>query len=205
LDTVSGETEAYGTDIVAGPVDGNRFTIGRNGFYYEIEFASGFEGDFNTITVDGGALTFALSEDTGRRSTLAIPSLLAAQLGGVSGKLAQLATGSSLSLATLNAAGKNSSDAIRVLDEALADLTRADGSVDGFYNAAVTSASNVLSDLQDDLESAIDDINLVDDNEEAMRAAYFQDLAANAVAGLSILRQQRYGIVRLIQQMAGLI
>ena len=66
------------------------------------------------------------------------------------------------------------------------------------------SASGLPSDLEDDLETSIDAINLVNDTEEMARVAYFQDLAANAVAGLSILSLQRSSIVTLIQQIAGL-
>ena len=187
-----------------GPTNGSRFTINEGGFRYEIEFEAGFTGTFDPFTVSGEALTFALSDDINHRATLAIPGVGAAQLGGLSGTLAQLASGGTLSLASLNAAGKNSSEAIQVVDEALAELTRIEGSVDGFFNAAITSSSGLLSDLEDDLEVAIDEINLVDATQEATQQAYYQDLAANAVAGLSILREQRSSIVNMIQAIAGL-
>ena len=45
---------------------------------------------------------------------------------------------------------------------------------------------------------------LVNDTEESVKVAYFQDLAANAVAGLSILSYQRSSIVAMIQKIAGL-
>ncbi|MEE8452527.1 MAG: hypothetical protein V3R99_11455 [Thermoguttaceae bacterium] len=188
----------------SGAVDGSRFTVNQGGFRYEIAFFDGYTGTFDNVTVGGEALTFALTEDVSRRSTLAIQGALPGQLGGSAGRLSQLVGGGSLSLATLNGVGKNSSDAIRVVDQALADLTRIEGSVDGFYNAAISSASGLLSDLEDDLETSIDAINLVNNTEESVRLAYFQDLAANAVAGLSILSYQRSSIVLLIQKIAGL-
>ena len=157
-------------------------------------------GNFDPITVDGDALTFALSTEVFRRSTLAIPGMQAANLGGLSGSLSELAEGG-----TLSGLDEKTSQAIRVVDEALGKLTRIEGAVDGFYNAAITSASGLLSDVEDDLEDAIDDVNLVDDTEEAARLAYYQDLAANSVAGLAILRQQRSGIVNMLQQIAGLL
>jgi hypothetical protein len=61
-----------------------------------------------------------------------------------------------------------------------------------------------LAELEEDLEEAIDDLNLVNDTEESARVAYYQNLAANSVAGLAILQQQRASIVGLIQQIAGL-
>ncbi|HYW78467.1 MAG TPA: flagellin hook IN motif-containing protein, partial [Thermoguttaceae bacterium] len=188
----------------SGSVDGSRFTVNQGGFRYQIAFFDGFTGTFGDVTVGGEALTFALSEDVGRRSTLAIQGVLTGQLGGSAGRLSQLVDGGSLSLATLNGAGKNSSDALRVVDQALADLTRIEGSVDGFYNAAISSASGLLTDLEEDLGTSIDAINLTNDTEESVKVAYFQDLAANAVAGLSILSYQRSSIVAMIQQIAGL-
>ena len=40
---------------------------------------------------------------------------------------------------------------------------------------------------------------------ESARLALNQDLAANSIAGLAILRQQRSGIVNVLQQIAGLL
>lgn len=179
--------------------DGNQVTVNENGVHYSIELQTDFTGNLDRITVSGDALTFALSSDLNHTSTLAIPGLQAERLGGLSGRLDQLASGG-----TLAGLGENTSQAIRVVDEALAELTVLEGAVDGFYNAAISSASGLLSDLEDDLVDAIDDVNLVDDDEETERMAYCLDLASNAVAGLTILRQQRSSIVGMIQKIAGL-
>jgi len=179
--------------------DGNRFTYNRNGLHLEIEFVAGFTGSFDDITVSGEALTFALWPDAARKSTLALPSLLPSQLGGLSGRLDQLASGGSLVIGTAT------SQAIRVVDEALAQVEKAEGLADGFYNSAVTTATNYLSDLQDNLQDAVDAINEVDDEEESQRLSLYQDLATNAVSALAILQQQRSSLVTLIQQAAGLI
>jgi len=180
--------------------DGHRFTVNDGVANYRLEFDPTFTGDFDTITISGDALTFALSTDLDRTATLAIPGLHPAKLGGLSGALSDLATGG-----TLAGLGDNTSQAIRVVDEALADLTEVEGAIDGFYNASITSASNLLADLEEDLEDAIDDVNLVDDTEEAVREAHYEDLASNSIAGLSLLRNQRAGIVTLLQKIAGLI
>ena len=189
-----------GAETEAAAVDGNRVTIAQNGLHFEIEFAPGFEDDFDAISLSGDALSFALSTHLTHRSGLSIPGLQAARLGGPSGRLDQIASGG-----TVSGLDGNTSQAIRIVDEALADLTRVDGSVDGFYNAAITSASSILADLQDDLETAITQIDGYDQNEETLLLAKNQELATNAAAGLSILSQQRAGIVLLIQQAAGLI
>jgi flagellin-like hook-associated protein FlgL len=188
------------TDFGSATVDGNRVTVNQNGFHFEIEFVPGFTGDFNAITVTGDALTFALSPSLQHRSTLAIPGLHAAQLGGASGTLDQIASGGDVS-----GLDGNTSRAIRIVDEALADLTRVEGSVDGFQTSAVTSASSLLADLEDDLEDAITQTDGYDEDKETVLLAKNQQLAANALSGLSILSQQRAGVVQLIQQIVGLV
>jgi len=179
--------------------EGNLVSVIGNGTHYSIDFAADFTGTFDTITVSGDALTFALWQDVARTSTLAIPGLQAWNLGGPSGRLDQLESGGALA-----GLDSNTSQAIRVVDEALAEVTRIEGAVDGFYNAAISSSSALLADLEEDLQDAIDEVNLVDDTEEIQRLAYYQDLASNAVAGLTILQLQRSSIVAMIQEIAGL-
>jgi len=202
---------AYGTDAVAtdsgadagtyvNAVDGNRFSLNANGVHYEMQFAEGFTGGFDRITVSGSALKFALGTDLTRPATLSIPGLQAGRLGGTSGSLDELLSGGALS-----GLGGNTAQAIRAVDEALGDVTRIEGAVDGFYNASITSATNLLSDLQTDLENAIDEVDLVDTTEETSKLALYTDLASNAVAGLSILQSQRSSIVIMLQKIAGLI
>jgi flagellin-like hook-associated protein FlgL len=180
-------------------IDGNRFTVDQNGLRFSIEFKASFTGDFDTITIGGSALSFALSTDVGRRSTLAIPGMQASLLGGQSGNLQQLYSGGSLA-----GLSNNTAQAICVVDEALGHLTRVDGVVGGFYNAAISSTSALLGDLQTNLQTSIDDIDEVDDEEEIEVQSHYATLAANAIAGLTILNQQRAAIAALIQHIAGL-
>lgn len=178
--------------------DGNTFTLNRNGFHFEMEIVGGFTGEFSTITVSGSALTFDLWGDPARRSTLALPSLLSAQLGGLSGRLDELRSGGTISIAD------ETSQALRVVDEALGQLTRAEGLVDGFQNAAVASASDYLAGLEESLQSAIDGIDQVDEEEETQRMSFYEQLVSNGESSLMVLYQQRQGIVDMIRQIAGL-
>ena len=205
----NGDGTADGTDATAsingqaisgaGSVDGNRLTVNANGFRFQIELAEGFTGNIDTITVGGSALTFSLQTDPVYRDTLAIPGFQAGRLGGLSGTLDQVASGG-----TVSGLAANTSQAIRIVDEALGDLTRVEGNVDGFYNAAITSSSNLLADLQEDLEDSIAETDGFNADEESLLLAKNQAMAANAVAGLAVLNQQRSGLVLLIQQIAGL-
>ncbi len=178
---------------------GNQLTVNRNGTHFEIEFAQGFSGDFNTMTIGEGGLSFALSTDLHYRSDLSIPSMNPAQLGGTSGRLNDLLTGGSAS-----GLGNNTSEALRIVEEALGQVDLVDGIVDGFYNSSVTTSNALLDDLQTDLEDAISSTDGYNEDEESLLLAKNQGLASNALAGLAIMTQQRQAIIDLIKQAAGL-
>ncbi len=201
VDGGNGDGTAQGEDAVTGvaKVDGNRIFVTDNRFRYEIEFASGFSGEFDTVTVGPGALQFALAPDVQQRSTLAVQSVHAARLGGLSGKLAELATGQ-----VHEGLNTKAPTAIRIADEALGDLDRIEGLVDGFANATISSSSALMTAFSDQLDINIDSINQVDDTEESLLLAKNEDLIDNAVASLAILSQQRSSILVLIRQAAGL-
>jgi flagellin-like hook-associated protein FlgL len=181
-------------------VDGNRFSLGdAGGMTFSIEFKAGYSGAFNSMSVTGDALTFALTPEMARKSSLAIPAVFAANLGGMSGTLDQLVTGGSLS--GLNT---NTAQAIRVVDEALGKLTRVSGNVNGFKTSAIDSSSAQMTAMKTDLQESIDTLDKTDDAEEVTIQAYYQGLAANSLSGLAILDQQRQQVVNLLQQIAGL-
>ena len=178
---------------------GNRFAVTDNGFSATVEFQGGFGGAFDPITISGEALSYALSPDLRRASTLSIPSLHPAQLGGLSGTLDQLQSGEAFA-----GLGTNAARAVRVVDEALGMLTEIEGLVDGFASAAIDSSSALLTGRRDRLDATIDDLNAVDEDAEELLQSKNQALAENAIAGLSILNQQRDSILALIRQIAGL-
>jgi flagellin-like hook-associated protein FlgL len=197
---VNAVAAASGTDAVADrAVDGNRFEVNRNGFHFAIEFAGGFSGDFHAMTVTGGGLTFALSTSPYNASTLAVPGMYALELGGLSGTLSDVYSGGSAS-----GMGDNASRAIRIVDEALAKMAPVEGNVEGFFNAQITSASTLLSDLQEELEDTITETDGFDQTEQELLLARYDALSSNALASLAILNQQRQAIVDMIKSIAGL-
>jgi flagellin-like hook-associated protein FlgL len=182
-----------------GQVHGNRVTLSQTGLQCEVEFTPTFVGQFDPVTVSGGGLTFSLQTDSRFQSTLAIPSLQAVQLGGLSGTLDQIASGGPYS-----GLGHNTSQALRIVDEALGQMDRVEGSVDGFYNSAITSSSALLSDLEDDLQTAIQQTDGFNEEEENTLIAENEGLASNALSGLTILNQQRSAVIDMIKHIAGL-
>lgn len=194
--------QSEGTDGSAGDtnIDGNRFTVNSGGFHFELEFQPGFSGTWNPVSVSGDAISFALSTSPSRRFALSIPSVLSAQLGGISGTLDQIA-----SAGPYSGLGDNTSRALRIVDEALNDLTRIEGHVDGFYNAAVTSSSELLGDMQSQLEEAIAQTDGYNESEEQTLLSKALNLHENGLASLQILNTQRQSIISMIQRIAGLI
>ncbi len=78
-----------------------------------------------------------------------------------------------------------------------------DGVVEGFYNAGIQSSTALLAQLQTKLQDAAVQTDGFDVEKEAKSLAYNQPLAANAIAGLAILNQQREALVDLIKEIAG--
>ena len=180
-------------------VNGSRFTVNEAGLQYDIEFAAGFEGEFDEITVSGDALTFALSSDINRLSRLAIPGLQAVRLGGISGRLDQIASGGDYS----GLAG-NTSRALRIVEEAIGQLDTVSGSVDGFSTAAITSSSALLSAMETELTESIAATDGFNEAEEETLLAKNEQLFANGLAALTILNSQRTAMVAMLQKIAGL-
>ena len=201
-----GDGTANGTDAVAQingltyTGSGSRFTVNENGFRYAIEFAPGYEGNLSPISVSGEALAFALSTTVGRPSRLAIPGLQPNRLGGLSGTLNQIQSGGPYS-----GLDGNTSRAIRIVDEAIGDVDRVKGNVDGFYNAAITSSSELLADLETNLEDSIAQTDGFNQSEEELLLAKNEQLVYNGLAALTILGQQRTAMVQILQKIAGLI
>lgn len=195
----SGTAEINGATYTASASDGNSYTVSDNGFRFQIKFEAGFSGEFDTIQVSGSALGFVLSSDVSQVATLAISSLLTAQLGGDAGRLDQIGSGGAYS-----GLGDNRSQALLIVDEATSQVTTVQGNIAGFSAASVDSASALLADLETDLQTSIDAVDLVNVAEETERVSFYTALAENAIVGLAVINQQRSSIVDLIKQIAGL-
>ncbi len=180
-------------------VSGNKFTVSDNGFAFQVEFKAGFTGSFDTMTLQGSALTFSLSSSLNASSTVALSGMYTSELGGLSGKMSDLASGGSLSgLST------NTSQALRVVGEALGQTTAEQGKVTGFLNATVTASSGLYSAMQTTLSDFIDQIDTVDDAAQEANISNYQALASNSLSGLAILAQQQMSTVNVLQSLAGL-
>ena len=96
----------------------------------------------------------------------------------------------------------NTSQALRVVDDAIARLKLIDGRVQGFSDSTIDSSEALLNGFATTVSDAIININSADLNEEALLLTKNQDLAKNAIASLSLLDDQRALVVSLLQQLA---
>lgn len=189
-----------GKAISNAQVDGNRVSYIDNGTHVSFDFQAGFTGPFTTVTIsDQNVAKFSLTPDIERKSSFSLPGLQPELLGGVSGSLADLLSGGSLS-----GLGTNASGAIRVIDEALADLTLIEGRVDAFADITVKSSSDLLKEFSGELADVIDGLNGVDEDRESLRLAKNQTLASTTISALSIVQQQQFNTLGLVQLLAGI-
>jgi len=200
--TTNGTTTASGSDKVTpyASIDGNTLSVNENGLRYKIEFAEGYAGSFDTLTVGDGAVDLALSSDVRYRTSFSAPTLLPSQLGGLSGRLTDLMSGGAA-----GDLGDNTSRALRIIEEALGQLDVAEGRIDGIYNSSISTAKDLLEALETDLEDAIEETDGYDENAESLLLEKNEALATNALSGLAMMNQQRQAVVSLIKQMAGLV
>lgn len=189
-----------GKAIDSSQVDGNRVSYTNNGTHVSFEFQAGFADTFNTVNIsDERTQKFSLTPDTNRQATFAIQGIQPELLGGVSGTLADLVSGGSLS-----GFGSNTSGALRVIDEALAKLTLIEGQVDAFADVTVASASKLLSDFSGNLNDVLEDLNKVNEDEESLVLAKNQTIASSTLSALAIVQQQRFNTLGLMQLLAGI-
>lgn len=203
--STTGGGQATGTDaqaILNGrsyTAQGNRFSLSLGSAQAQLELAAGFSGVLAPVTISGSPPEFVVSPDLAAPAALPLPSLSAARLGGVSGALSELATGGDAS-----GLGDNASQAIRIVDEALGQLTVVEGQVDGFVNQTLQSTHSLMSGIAAETQLAIDSIDGIDEEEELLQVSRQQVLAGNIVAALQILSDQRAGIVDILRKAAGL-
>jgi hypothetical protein len=189
-----------GTAVAAARIDGNRVSYISSGVHAVLELAAGFTGAFTSFTVsDDQVARFSVSTRVSERIKLGVPGVFPETLGGVSGLVSALETGGSLA-----GLGTNTQQAIRVIDEALAQLSTVEARVDAFTDIAITSADSLLAELASKTEDALDTLNTVDEEAEELVRSRHQALSENAIAAIAIMQQQQSSMLAMLRQLAGL-
>jgi hypothetical protein len=93
---------------------------------------------------------------------------------------------------------------LRVIDEALDQLTLTDARADSFADTTVASAASLLSGYETNLTKAIGSINDISQDEENLLVAKNQALSVNAVSALALIHAQETSVLGLLRLLSGL-
>ena len=187
-----GSGHADGTDVVARVNGaeitgrGNAIEVSTGTLTAEIEFAEGFSGSVDPITISRGAMTFNFSPHLNKSTMLALPNISASALGGSAGRLSDLATGGSASLTSGNLSG-----AIEVLDTARDQVLEARARAGAFEKYTIESSQAVLDEMDENISSAVSNIFDTDVAAEMSRLVQAQILTDAATSTLMIVGRQR--------------
>jgi flagellin-like hook-associated protein FlgL len=154
-------------------------------------------GALDAITVSGDGLSFQISPLPASAVSLGLPSIHSANLGGLSGALADVASGGGTSLMDGDFAAL-----IRIVDEAHSQVLSAQARVGAFSSYTLESAENTLDAAAVNLSEAIELVEDADIATETALLARHQLLAENAATALIIVGNQSRSFLQMLQQIA---
>ena len=189
-----------GTDIAAkvngvkANGDGNTLSINTSTLDLTLTVDDGDDTDV-TFTITGGGALFQLGPDvvSNQQARLGIQSVNTARLGGISGKLFQLRSGGSASLAT------DISTAAKIVDETITQVTSLRGRLGAFQRTTLETNIFTLNDTLanlTDAESAIRDADFAAESASLTRA---QILVQSGTAVLSIANSNPQNVLSLLR------
>jgi flagellin len=190
-----------GTDIAA-TVNGiqaqghaNTITLNTSSLVLNATVADGSSTDLNFSITGGGAL-FQLGPDvvTNQQARIGIGSVNTAELGGASGRLYQLRSGSSADLATDTTAAAN------IVDEVISKVTSLRGRLGAFQRTTLDSNIASLNDTLSNLTQAQSSIRDADFAAESANLTRAQILVQSGTAVLQIANQNPQSVLALLRQ-----
>lgn len=191
---------AHGTDVLVSvdgqthTGEGNTVRISTESLQADIEFAEGFAGQVDPITISGSALTFLFSPEVSQTSILSLPTVSTSALGGSAGRLGELASGGAADLAS-----GRLDRAVAILDNAQAQLVEGRARAGAFEKYTIESSHRVLGRVEESLSSALSLMADTDVAAEASRLVRSQILVNSALSALMVAGQRRSLIAGLIE------
>jgi flagellin len=189
-----------GTDIVAtvnGVVangKGNQLQINTA----TLDLTASIEADFEGVasfTISGGGALFQLGPDvvSNQQARLGISSVNTARLGGVSGKLYELANGNSASLTN------DPTTAARIVEEAIDQITTLRGRLGAFQRTTLETNKNALNDTLINLSDAESSIRDADFAAESAALTRAQILVQSGTTVLQIANSNPQNVLALLR------
>ena len=189
-----------GTDAVA-TVNGNSvtengstFNINTNDVSLVVELDPTASGAITPFTVSGKGLAFNVGVSPNSTARIGLPNLRSTSLGGVTGKLSSILSGSANTLT-----GGQSTEALRIIDDAISDATRSQAIVGGFEKFTLDSASRVLDSQITNISSTLSAVQDTDVATESALLARNQLLLQSTFQSLSISNLQNQSVLSLLK------
>jgi flagellin len=198
--SVGSGDRSEGTDIVAtvngilALGDGNSIALSTTTLALQTTIDAGFTGTINFDITGGGAL-FQLGPDvvSNQQARFGITSVNTAKLGGVSGKLFDLKSGESASLAN------DPTTAFRIVEEAIDKVTSLRGRLGSFQRTTLETNKNALGDTLVNLTDAESSIRDADFAAETAALTRAQILVQSGTTVLAIANQNPQNVLALLR------
>ena len=198
--TLTDSGTVTGTDAVATingeqfTGDGSTFNVNLNQVSLVVELDPTASGTSDTFVISGTGLEFAVGTTASSTARIGLPNLTIDSLGGVTGKLRSIASGGANTLT-----GGNSVEALKIIDDAIADATRGQAIVGGFQKFTLDSSSRVLSSTIVNLSTALSSVQDADLALESALLTNNQLLQQSAFEALTISALQNQNVLNLLK------
>ncbi|HUP80180.1 MAG TPA: flagellin, partial [Pirellula sp.] len=198
--TAGGGPRAVGTDIQAtvnGTVatgKGNQISLNTSTLSLSFTVADGSSTAVN-FNINGGGAQFQLGPDvvSNQQARLGISSLNTAKIGGVSGKLLELASSGSSSLT------KDVTRAGAIVDQVISKVTTLRGRLGAFQRTALDSNVASLNETLANLNEAQSSIRDADFAKESANLTRAQILVQSGTSVLGIANQSSQNVLSLLR------
>ncbi|MFN9412089.1 MAG: flagellin [Pirellula sp.] len=198
--SLEGGPRAVGSDIQAtvnGTVasgKGNRVSLNTATLSFGLTVADGSSTNVN-FTITGGGAQFQLGPDvvSNQQARLGITSLNTAKIGGVNGKLLELASSGNSSLV------KNVTNASAIVDQVINKVTTLRGRLGAFQRTALESNVVSLNDSLSNLNEAQSSIRDADFAKESANLTRAQILVQSGTSVLGIANQSAQSVLSLLR------
>jgi flagellin len=190
---------ATGTDAdakingVQATANGNELSINSSSLAMTMNMQAETNGNFR-FNITGGGAQFQLGPDvvSNQQLRIGIQSVNTARMGGVDGKLYQLASGGSASLIN------NATLAAKIADQAINTVTSLRGRLGAIQGLTMDTNQRTLEDMVQNMQTALSQIQDTDFAAETANLTRAQILTQSGMAVLSIANQAPQQVLSLL-------
>ncbi len=174
--------------------DGNSLSINTSTLAFKATIEAGFTGT-SSFTISGGGAQFQLGPDvvSSQQARLGIASVNTGSLGGIYGKLYELGSGESKSLAT------DANGAAKIINDVIEKVTSLRGRLGAFQRTTLDSNTVSLNDTLANLNEAQSSIRDADFAKESANLTRAQILVQSGTSVLGIANQSSQSVLSLLR------